>query len=276
MAERHESVDKRLYDEDYYLSSSGCKEYANGSIHRRLLRCVELVEICEGDSILDVGCGRGELLGYCASKYGCNAVGVDYSSAAIKLTASYRSHYPKGVQQRIKIYQTDAKSGLPFKSGAFDFAFMLDIVEHLYDWELNDILSEIARVLKPTGKLVIHTGPTKNVVVPARLFMRLFNMTSIGQQVHVNEQTSFSLRKHLSNYFLHNEIRVSKDRGYYQRNIDIKYQRARLFFHYLDLIFDFPPLHAVLSRKPLSYFFGTDLYSVSWGIRGSLRIGSHS
>lgn len=41
--------------------------------------------------------------------------------------------------------------------GSFDAAFLLEVVEHLYDADLQDCLSAIRRLLKPGGSLIVTT-----------------------------------------------------------------------------------------------------------------------
>ena len=58
------------------------------------------------------------------------------------------------------VCQADAKT-LPFPSDYFDRVLMFDVVEHLFPWELQQALVDIGRVLKPGGRLVIHTAPNR-------------------------------------------------------------------------------------------------------------------
>jgi SAM-dependent methyltransferase len=85
---------------------------------------------------------------------------------------------------------------------------MFDLVEHLHPWELNRALTEARRVLRPDGRLVIHTAPNAwydRYAYPVVRFVR----TLMGQgvaypkdpraiipanlDVHVNEQSVLSL-----------------------------------------------------------------------------------
>jgi len=49
---------------------------------------------------------------------------------------------------------------LPFKDGSFDLVFALSAMEHFS--ELNHVVSEIIRVLRPGGRLVF-LSPTENL-----------------------------------------------------------------------------------------------------------------
>src|SRR3990167_1558329 len=85
---KSQEVPQSEYDEKYFMwVNDGHQEFRKSfgrELPERLMQTVKLADIKKGQKILDVGCGRGEVLIY-ASKKGCEAVGVDYSNAAVKL-----------------------------------------------------------------------------------------------------------------------------------------------------------------------------------------------
>ncbi len=81
--------------------------------------------------ILDVGFGDGSFIQICA-KHGLRAQGVDICH---------------GIN-----FETDR---LPYEDSTFDIAIMYSVIEHLYS--PCNILTEIRRVLRPKGKLIIIT-----------------------------------------------------------------------------------------------------------------------
>jgi ubiquinone/menaquinone biosynthesis C-methylase UbiE len=107
--------------------------------------------------LLDVGCGRGELL-WAARESGWDAEGVDPSSANLRWS---REHL--GVEGRLGTLE-DAR----FPGGAFDAATMGGVIEHLY--EPLTTLRELNRVLKPGG-LLWFDAPNED-----GLFARLGNL----------------------------------------------------------------------------------------------------
>jgi SAM-dependent methyltransferase len=88
------------------------------------------------------------------------------------------------------------------------------VVEHLYPWELQQALQEVRRVLKPGGKLIVHTAPNvwydRYAYPVVRLVRTLLGdgdrypanprafLVDVNQHVHVNEQSMFSLRRVLA------------------------------------------------------------------------------
>jgi ubiquinone/menaquinone biosynthesis C-methylase UbiE len=108
-------------------------------------------------AILDVGCGRGEILRHCA-QLGANAYGIDYAEVAVRMSQRVIGGFEGEMRAKTAVTQADAKH-LPFPDTAFDRVLMFDVVEHLHPWELHAAMLEVHRVLKPEGRLIIHTAP---------------------------------------------------------------------------------------------------------------------
>lgn len=96
--------------------------------------------------LLDVGCGNGLFLDRIRRRIsGAQLSGVDYSQ--------YQIDQP--VHPSLRLKQADLAKGIPFADGSFDVVYAAEIVEHLLDPDL--LLSEIHRVLRPAGTLVLTT-----------------------------------------------------------------------------------------------------------------------
>jgi SAM-dependent methyltransferase len=206
------STPSHLYDEQYFLTD--CEGYENfepgtavqaGS--SRIAAVLRLVRFNPGERILDVGCGRGEAVRDCARGRAV-AYGVDYSADALQIVR--RSLVAESVEtsERIHLSRADAKR-LPFPEASIDKLLMLDLVEHLYPWELAESLREAWRVLVVGGQLIIHTAPNLwyyRFGYPLyRLFERLRGKRLPPDprsrfpfhHLHVNEQSVPALRRSL-------------------------------------------------------------------------------
>jgi len=138
------------YTEEYFLTDcGGFTDYLQGRLSLRHRKALEYLKVRRGEVILDVGCGRGELVRAC-SEQGAKTVGIDYSVAAVKI-----SNVGSKVDN-IVIIRASA-TNLPFKEEIFDKAIMLDIVEHLAPDDLMKCLKDVRRVLKKDGQVLIHT-----------------------------------------------------------------------------------------------------------------------
>jgi len=230
-----------LYTEDYFLTAcEGHEEYVESHgahLSRRLSAALAVASVEPGMRVLDVGCGRGEILRHCA-RLGAHAYGVDYADVAVRMSRevaraehALQSPRPQGMGSRspersegaaegvestgqpaIGVYRADAKF-LPYPDAAFDRALIFDVVEHLYPWELDAALKEVRRVLRPGGKAAIHTAPNRWYDRYAYPVVRLVRTIqgrgaqypanpralniAANVEVHVNEQDMRSLRRSL-------------------------------------------------------------------------------
>jgi SAM-dependent methyltransferase len=113
----------------------------------RLAAVRELVEPRAGDRVLDLGCAAGAVTHY-LSTFGCEPVGVDSEPEAIERA---RALFP-----RLRFEVADV-TALPFPDASFDKAVAADLVEHLVDDDLDRMLVEARRVLRPEGTLSLYT-----------------------------------------------------------------------------------------------------------------------
>ena len=95
-------------------------------------------------TILDVGCGSGEISAHLAA-LGHRLSGVDISHTAI---SRYSLRGFRGVVG-------DLEKGIPAASGAFDLIWCSEVIEHLQNPEF--FLSECHRILTPQGQLILST-----------------------------------------------------------------------------------------------------------------------
>jgi cyclopropane fatty-acyl-phospholipid synthase-like methyltransferase len=215
------SLPPDLYTEEYFLNAcEGYEEFTETHgerLSRRLAAAFEVAAVRAGMAVLDLGCGRGEIVRHCA-RLGADAYGVDYAPVALKLARELIAK-EEGARGQMGLGRSDAKA-LPFPDSAFDRVLIFDVVEHLYPWELDRCLAEVRRTLKPGGAVIIHTAPNVwydryayPVVRAVRVLMgqgekypanpRLLNVAA-NADVHVNEQSQFSLARTLRHNGFHN------------------------------------------------------------------------
>lgn len=113
----------------------------------------------ENPTILDVGCGIGsdiirisELLEL-SSKSG-SITGIDFNSEMIAAAKEITAKEITYDQVSVSIQQMDAKK-LDFENNLFDIIFISCTLQHISVPDVEIVLSEVNRVLKPNGKLVI-------------------------------------------------------------------------------------------------------------------------
>jgi ubiquinone/menaquinone biosynthesis C-methylase UbiE len=107
----------------------------------------ELVSPVAGKTLLDVGCGDGEL-GSELARHGAIVTGLDTDPAMI--AAARRRIEMTPMLMRLVEGQVES---LPFEDGAFDLVVAVTVLCFVHD--AKQAIAEMARVLKPGGRLVI-------------------------------------------------------------------------------------------------------------------------
>jgi len=118
------------------------------------------------ETILDLGCGRGLLLIQAAKKIpDGKAVGADlwlgnleYKNSPQMLLDNAKIEH---VSDRVEIVTADAEN-LPFAENSFDMVMTSLMMHHVHD--TNKALTEMFRVLKPGGSLIIADVNSKRFV----------------------------------------------------------------------------------------------------------------
>lgn len=248
-----------LYTEEYFRTACEGYDEFNASegehLSRRLSAAFALAEVTPGMAILDVGCGRGEILRHCA-RLGANAYGIDYAEVAVRLSQHVIGLFDREMRAKTAVTQADAKR-LPFPDDTFDRVLMFDVVEHLHPWELHAALLEVHRVLKPDGRFIVHTAPNiwydryaYPVVRLARTLMgqgykypknpRQF-MVSVNEHVHVNEQSLWSMRQTLRKAGFDGKVWLDSPPQNREENLILAVLRV--------LMFDVPPFRWFFERE---------------------------
>ena len=103
----------------------------------------------ENGKLLDVGCGNGRYLSTMQS-LGWNVQGVELSENGVKVCRKLE----------LPVHHGDLSSAR-FDSNSFDVITVRHVIEHIHD--PHSLIAELARILKPNGKLMIET-PNSNAL----------------------------------------------------------------------------------------------------------------
>ncbi len=122
-----------------------------GLHHSWRQRAVDRAEVSAGDAVLDVCCGTGDLSFELAQRVlpGGHVVGCDFSEQMLDLAREKAT--ARGVES-VRFEWADALQ-LPYDAGRFDAVTVGFGVRNFADRDRG--LREMARVLKPGGRLVI-------------------------------------------------------------------------------------------------------------------------
>ncbi len=99
--------------------------------------------VSPGSSVLDVGCGTGEIL---AATEPSRGVGVDLSGKMIELARQKHSQHTfiHSPVEDLELNET------------FDYIIMVDVLDHAYD--LMKVFQRLSRFCKPTTRIILTTG----------------------------------------------------------------------------------------------------------------------
>ena len=105
----------------------------------------------QGHDVLELGCGLGDLLAdMLAAGYDCRA--IEHSPAMV--AAARDTLRKRKVGASTHVIQGSAQS-LPFSDATFDNVVSTFPSEYIYD---RDTISEVKRVLRPGGRLIVIEG----------------------------------------------------------------------------------------------------------------------
>jgi ubiquinone/menaquinone biosynthesis C-methylase UbiE len=99
-------------------------------------------KLFKGKKVLDVGSGMGSFLKYDRK----NFIGIDINDEALEYCKKEGLNVKKATVTK-----------LPFKDASFDAVNCSQVIEHLTPEDAYQMMREIARILKPGGKLALST-----------------------------------------------------------------------------------------------------------------------
>jgi 2-polyprenyl-6-hydroxyphenyl methylase/3-demethylubiquinone-9 3-methyltransferase len=102
-----------------------------------------------GKDVLDLGCAGGFMSEAMALR-GARVIGIDPAVEAVAAARRHSSAMGLTIQ-----YDVGVGEALPYDAAGFDAVVCVDVLEHVVD--LNRVLAEVARVLRPGGLFLFDT-----------------------------------------------------------------------------------------------------------------------
>lgn len=193
------------------------------SLKRRASKILEGLDLKAGDKVLDVGCGDGFFL-YLISALPIKLTLVGFDNDKRILTIARKNL----ANRRFRLVYGDA-AAMPFAENSFNHAIMTEVLEHVKNEK--KALSEVYRILKPNGKLVL--------TVPSYNFPFLWDPLNWILQnifgIHISGTNIFAgiWARHLRLYNRENLQELINNAGFKIEEVEELTTRCLPFNHYL-------------------------------------------
>ena len=111
-------------------------------------------ELCNGDKVLDLGCGEGRHAITAYLQQQVDVVALDLSVSDLETARTRFDEFRNPVDNARSVTFLRASGlHLPFADGTFDKIICSEVLEHIPDYQ--SVLSETRRVLKPGGLFAV-------------------------------------------------------------------------------------------------------------------------
>jgi len=210
-------VKPEKYDKEYFehvfQSLDYSKEVELGSFKHIYRTMGDMLKINSRDTVVDFGCGNGDLSFYLNKKYDCNVMGIDYSKDAVLLCKANLTKY---------LIKNRTNSSITFKNINNDqlpkltnitAVYFCDVLEHMYDHEIQLVLNQVANWIKDGHiYLVVHTDNNiyqkvirpfidlLSIIAGSESFVSLRKRNSWEKERHINLTNPYKLSKKMAKW----------------------------------------------------------------------------
>lgn len=119
-----------------------------GADYRNRVLVDQYIKPQEGDRILDIGCGPGNLVPFLPD---CDYIGVDANKSYISSAQKRYGNRGKFLCERVSHHNVQ-------QFGQFDIVMAFGLTHHLDDQEALDLFRLGYTALKPGGRMITHDG----------------------------------------------------------------------------------------------------------------------
>ena len=161
-------------------------------IIKRILNYFTSKHFVPGSRILHAGCGSGEVDAEIIPRFTISA--LDISLPALSIYRKYHGNAPELLHGSIL--------AIPASREGYDGIYNLGVMEHFTEEEINRILSEFHRVLKPNAKIILFWPPVFGLSVRFLAALRWLLSKALGREVklHPDELTHIRSRRQAQRY----------------------------------------------------------------------------
>ncbi|GAB4561802.1 MAG: 27-O-demethylrifamycin SV methyltransferase [Haliangiales bacterium] len=140
---------KSVWGENIHYGCWESPDDTNEQAHQRLSdHVIDRVDLKAGERLLDVGCGVGRPAMDCVKRTGGSVLGISISASQV--LQAKQAAASAGLQERARFQRVNALD-MPFDDSSFDAAMAIESFIYM---PRDQVLKEIARVLRPGGRVV--------------------------------------------------------------------------------------------------------------------------
>ncbi len=180
------------------------------------------IKLNSKSKVLDIGCGRGKIIGALSSKLRLKSkpVGIDILNH-------------KDKDKRIKFKKIDASSFHLKKNDKFDLILIKQTIHLLKLNEIKRLLSILKKNLKPNGRIFIFTLDTNENELPTFNLMKIKLLNSLERDKKILKLIKEIYPKSLKKRFIYKVNIIKKD---YLKMIQKRYISTLLFLTRKELL----------------------------------------
>ncbi len=132
------------------IFSRGARTLEEAEEAKLELVCAKL-ELKEGSTVLDVGCGWGSFALHAASRHGARVLGITLSEPQVRFARQRAREL--GVEDRVEFRVADYRE---LSGETFDAIASIGMVEHVGENQIDAYAASLAGLLRPGGRLLNH------------------------------------------------------------------------------------------------------------------------
>ena len=160
------------------------------------MEILQALELREGERVLEIGSGPGLLAQALARAVGPDGrvVGIEINSGLIEASKALCADLPW-----VEITNGDIRNGLPFPDEEFDAVTASAVLQYFSDADVDGVLAEIHRVLRPLGRVLVHDTEWDTFMHYSRDRKRMKRILAAWRSVFANPHLFQTLSPKLRN-----------------------------------------------------------------------------
>jgi ubiquinone/menaquinone biosynthesis C-methylase UbiE len=128
--------------------------FCNPIGEERVDRVLDLLALDSGDRVIDVGCGKAEMLIRLVERRGVRAVGVDLNGEYLR-EARRRAAQRSIPDEHLELHEADART-VPLTPGSFGAALCIGSTHAFVDY--GKAVRALGRLVRPGGRVLLGEG----------------------------------------------------------------------------------------------------------------------